>query len=402
MNATASPLRDGPAVVGICLLALAVRFTFHAISPPRPWPDSVTYLASSVSLLESGRIPSDRVMPLYPALLALTGPEYALICQIVISAGTALIAYYLAHEIFDSLAAARCAGVLMALDPVTTFYANQRLTETLVTFLLSLALLVLFRRRCFWGSFLFVTSLLVRPTMDLFGPVLVLHFSLFDDGRLSLRRACSCLGTYCLVYVALMSPWWWHNSQKYGRFVRLNLGSGLVLRVEHNPIFQEFGFDWARLRPVITEFDHITDPVRRDSLYSKAAIRYIKEDLSRYVYLCFRRLGRFWSPVLDQSDPFLFSRTFRFLTILSTTTVYVGLVITLTRSSPRLLISMLPILTLVLYLTAVHTASHALVRYRVPLTPVLVALSSGFWQHVVIGFLRTCKSRHNSRDRLQT
>ena len=41
---------------------------------------------------------------------------------------------------------------------------------------------------------------------------------------------------YLMVYIILMSPWWYHNYLKYGKFVRLNIGSSFVLYVGNNPL----------------------------------------------------------------------------------------------------------------------------------------------------------------------
>ncbi|HYZ84568.1 MAG TPA: hypothetical protein VE621_09200 [Bryobacteraceae bacterium] len=349
-----------------------------------PWPDALTYIRSGASLWRSGRIDSDLVMPLYPAVIGFIGPTAVLWLQIVLSAGFAMLAYALALDISGSIAAARVAGLIMALDPVTAFYTTQRLTETLYTVLLAAAVLTWYRARYAWGMLLFVLSLMVRPTIDLLGPFLVLAFLWVNERRLTARRAFGQLALYAVIYVAVMAPWWWHNYQKYGTFVRLNLGDGIVCRVEQNEVFDVAGIDWKRLEPIMTEFRDVADPVQRNQNYRDAALRYVQENPGKYVVFSIRRFFRFWSPVMDQSDEFLHSRKLRAVSLMATLPVLVGFVLALAASTRRLLMRMLPVLLVIAYLTAVHVATHALVRYRVPLTPLVAAISAMFWSWLIV------------------
>jgi hypothetical protein len=93
---------------------------------------------------------------------------------------------------------------------------------------------------------LLVLGILVRPTLDLLAPLLVALFGWIEARQSTPPRVAATvlrrIAIYGLLYVLLMAPWWWHNAHKYGRFVRLNLGDGIVLRMEHNPIFVREGF----------------------------------------------------------------------------------------------------------------------------------------------------------------
>ena len=44
------------------------------------------------------------------------------------------------------------------------------------------------------------------------------------------------VGIYFIIYLVIMSPWWMHQYQKYGEFVRLNLADGIVLYSGNNPL----------------------------------------------------------------------------------------------------------------------------------------------------------------------
>ncbi len=363
-------------VVSLFCAALACRLVYAFLRPPIDWPDSRTYLANGRALLQSGHVIADNVMPLYPAFAAMLG-RFLIPAQVLLSSGLVFVAYALARRIFHSPVAARYAAVLIAFDPVMIFYSDQALTETLYTFLLCTALLLFYEHAFGWASVVFVLSVLVRPTLDPLGPVLVVLCSLSAGERVSLRKVAGRLALYAAVYVALMAPWWWHNYRKYGQFVRLDLGDGVVLRVEHNPAFAQAGFDWDRLRPYMTEYDSVPNPILRNKLYRRAAIEYIVEQPGRYLMLVLRRFGRFWSPLINQSEHFS-PRVLGWASLFWELLIYLGIIVTAVRARASEWRGIVPLLAVVASLAAVHIAIHALVRYRAPVLPLLAVLSAGF------------------------
>lgn len=360
----------------LAFLAFLLRVAFDLRVAPYPWPDTSKYLQAAADLLHTGRIGSDIMMPLYPLLLGVVGSHYVIAVQAVLSAATASVAAILAREIFHSTFAAVAAGLLAAFDPVEIFYADQRLTETLFTFLFLLALLLLYRRRYFAGSVAIVLSILVRPTFDLLALPLLAALVWANEDSFTLRRFARLGGIYLAVYITLLSPWWWHNYEKYGAFVRLDLGDGPIFRLEQSPQFAKYGFEWQKLEPVFHEFDDVEDPVLRDALFRRAAIEYIRANPWRYVKLCVRRFGRFWSPVIDQDDNFS-PRKVRMAAFAMTVFIYALSFFALfsVRAPDRK--RLLPLLLVIAYLMTVHTLLHALPRYRVPIEPLLCVLASG-------------------------
>lgn len=360
----------------IASIALALRVGLDAGLAPHPWPDSHFYLMAGRDLLHSGQMASNIRMPLYPLFLAGIGAHYVILMQALLSAATAAIAYYLAREIFRSTLAAGLAGLLAAFDPVAIFYADQRLSETLCSFLLILSLLFFYRRKYLVGSVLFVLTLLARPTFDLLAIPLVLLFSWTNEGSLPVRRAVRRVATYIIVYLVLMSPWWWHNYNKYGTFVRLDLGDGIIFRLEQSPEFAKYGLDWQKLRPITLAMEHPKDPVRRDAELRHSAIEYVRAHPLHYLKLCVRRFGRFWSPIIDQDEHFA-PRVVRAAAFVMTAALYVLSLIVLVSARAPLLKKLLPVLVTIAYLATVHTLTHALPRYRVPIEPLLYVLASG-------------------------
>src|SRR5690606_30882552 len=138
-----------------------------------------------------------------------------------------------------------------------------RLTETANIFVLCACFLCLFNHRTLAGIVLLVISILIRPALDLLAPVLVAAVAIIVH-RHGMASAIRRVGGNALVFVVLMSPLRVHNYAKYGEFVRLNLGDGLVLYSRNNPLNRRGGgvstgtegTDLDR-----TPFNHITDPV---------------------------------------------------------------------------------------------------------------------------------------------
>jgi hypothetical protein len=256
------------------------------------------------------------------------------------------------------------------------------MSETLFIFILCTALLLLYRRKYFLGSGALALSVLVRPSLDLLAPLLIVAFCIINDGRPRPAAVARRLGAYALVYLVLMTPWWLHNYAKYDRFVRLNLGYGIVLRMEHNPVFVEHGF-WHQLDFVNGEFAEERDPIERNNKRTAAAIAFIREDPFRYLELAIRRLGRFWSPVIDQSEDILFVRRARYLFTSITLLIQIGALLYLLQHRPAQWRRAAPVLMVIGYLTLVHVATNALVRYRVPLSPLLVVLAAAGWHRLI-------------------
>ncbi len=355
--------------------AALVRGLFAWLEPTKSWNDSAIYRDSARQLIESGRIDSDLVMPLYPALIGLVGWSRILALQLVLSSACVVLVYLLAVRVFDDRRIARVAALLMAFEPLSIYYANQRLTETLYAFLLLAALLALSGRRYALGSVCFVASILVRPVLDVVGPLLVVVACWSAAERPLPRFAAARVLAYALIYVVMLAPWWWHNEQKYDRFVRANLGDGIVLRVENNDLFVRHGF-WGELRPVFVEFDGIKDPIARNTALRQAALGFIAADPWRYVLMSARRAGRFFSPVLDQSE-FFASRLARraglplSLMILAAAAAY-----PFVSKPPAEWRRLAPVLLVIAVLTVVHVATHGIVRYRMPLMPLFTLLAA--------------------------
>jgi hypothetical protein len=350
-------------------IALLIRTAWHFLAPMPDWPDTWTYLASGTSLLSSGTVASTRVMPGYPLMLGLFGYTGIIWVQLVLSAATVGIIVILAQTLWMSRVAGLISGVLAAGYPVLVFYANMRLTETTFIFFLCAGFLAFYRGYFLVGSILLVLSILIRPAIELVAPVLIVAFCV---SRHEWRSVLPRLTVFALVYGTLMSPWWLHNYHQYGSFVRLHLGDGIVMLLENNWLYDEVGIDLQKLEPVFDWFKELDTPMERNSARKAAAWAYIVEDPVRWLNHSVDRFRRFWSP----------SRGYiNMAAVLTTIPLFATAAAALWHFASRaFLVRFGPIVLVMAYMMLVHSAFHALPRYRLPLEGFLIILSAGWLQ----------------------
>lgn len=362
----------------ILVMALGLRLTALALGFAPKFPDSTSYFDAGKTFFATGVVKSDLAMPLYPIVSYMLGGEKLLIgFDIILSVATVATVYGLTKTIFEERRIALFAAVATAIYPYFIFYSISRLTETLFIFLLTTAFLAYYRRYEIIGHILLVTSVLVRPSLDLLAPILVFAFARFVH-RYGMKRSILQLTGYCVVYALLMTPWWLHNYEKYGEFVRLNLGYGVVLYSGNNPMNKSgggiTGIDFTD--DVVTG---VSNPIKRNQIFVNAAFDYIKANPLEFVENAFRKLARFWRlwPYAPQWVSF---QTIA-ISLLSYGVVLFLAVLSLFRLNKAQIVSLAPVFILIIYLTSVHMVTIGSIRYRLPLEPFLIILASYFCAH---------------------
>ncbi|SDG52699.1 hypothetical protein [Roseospirillum parvum] len=370
----------------ILALGLVLRLAVLVLLPDQGFPDTAAYVADGRALVETGLVQTHTYMPLYSLVaFGLGGGVFLHLFDIVLSLAT----IWLVRELALALAShggtippqtarlgANLAALAWAAWPHALFYAVSGLTETSFTFLLCLVFLLWTRERYLWGSLAAVASILIRPTGELAYPILLAAFILVVHRRswgLLLRQGLV-LG---LIYVTLMTPWWIHNHEKYGTFVRLNLGGSLVLYSGANPANTSGGgvnTDNGRSDDVdYSPFIGITDPVERDRAMTQAAVQFIHDHPGRWLTLSGKKFVRFWRlwPYAKQyTAPHIIAAS-----LLSYGLALVGAIAFLVVGGRRHWRPLTPMLLFTGYLTAVHMATIGSIRYRFPLEPFLVVLA---------------------------
>ena len=360
-------------LVGILVLAVALRLVAAALLPDQNFPDAIGYRHVGQHLWATGSLGMPYWMPLYPALVGLTGAGWGqLALDIGLSTITVWLVYSLAQKVFADETAALLAAFMTAVYPYFIFYAVVGLTESLFIALLLGAFLCWYRGAFTIAAILIVFSILTRPSIEPLVPILILYFAAVIH-RLPFAIVFRHLVVYVALYVALMSPWWLHNYRDYGTFVRLNLASGFVFYSGNNPLNQTGGgiggqdFDEKK-------FTDIVNPVERDRALWNAGANYIAENPQRFLKLAalkFLRFWRLWPYVQDYASPlYVVVSLVSFLPVLVLSIIY--LIIWGWRDRIRVA----PILAWGAYLTLIHMIFIGSLRYRLPLEPLMIVLAA--------------------------
>jgi 4-amino-4-deoxy-L-arabinose transferase-like glycosyltransferase len=290
-----SRLHTNYLLIAILLLGFAVRLAAALILP-----DQTSTLSDSIVYRELGRnfwttfqIGRPYYMPLYPALLGLTGPGWGeLLLNIGLSTATVWLIFLLAEQIFSDAVVALLAAAGAALYPNFIFFSVVGLTEPLFVALVVAAFVCWYRGSFVGAACLATLAILTRPIFDLIAPVLVVYFALVVH-RMSITGTIRQFFVYVAVYCILMTPWWLHNYHAYGSFVRLNLGGGLALYSGNNAANETGGID-ADLAGHSSSFMAIADPVARDRALRDAAIGFINDHPKQFLSQAVAKFFRFW------------------------------------------------------------------------------------------------------------
>ena len=359
----------------ICLVGVGLRIAAACFVPDQSaiLGDAVAYREAGHSLWTTGRLGTAYQMPLYPMLVAVWGPGWP---QLLIDVGLSTLMIGLMYELTKLLFAHELtpllAATITAVYPHFIFFSVIGLTETLFMTLTVAAYVFWYQKRDVLGDVCAVLGILTRPVLDLLAPVLVVCFVLVVH-RLPPRIAMAKLGLYAAIYCVLMAPWWLHNCEAYGRFVRLNLGGGLALFSGNNPMNQTGGFD-INLGISAAPFYRIADPFARDQAAREAAISYIESNPMNFIRQAFLKFLRFWRPwpyTEHYASPFYVAAS-----LLSFGPVLVLAVLFLPMAGPGQLRRAGPLLLFVIYLTTVYMVFPGSIRYRLPLEPFLIVLAA--------------------------
>ena len=356
----------------LLLVAFLLRTAWHLhFGTADATLDTAVYIETGRALFATGKMSSFLYMPLYPAAIHLLGLSGVVWLQILLSTWTVHLVYLVALAIWNDRNAALVAAGACAIHPVLVYYANAPLTETSFSFLVMLALLLLYRSKVALAALVFVLANLTRPTLDLVYPLMFAASALAAEPP-RVMLAAKRVAIYLAVYVALMCPWWLHNYGLYGKFVRLDLAGGITAILENSKSFEQHGFDWT-VDPPWVPYGSIADPVERDHAMITAGIRYIFENPGHWFRGAADRFLRFFTPWPAPSTPVWQKWIISALTLPIFACAFLSLVFNF-RNWRR----MLPVVLPVAFVIAAHLATHANIRYRLPIDPLLSVIGAGF------------------------
>ena len=179
-----------------------------------------------------------------------------------------------------------------------------------------------------------------------------------------------------MCYVLLMTPWWLHQYNKYGEFVRLSLGDGIILYAGNNPLNKTGGGiigEDVDLSAFVSE----KNPILRNNLMRDAALKFIIENPKKFIENSgtkFLRLWRLWPHTSSYQQWYIFAAS-----LLSYGVVLFAFIGFVFRNSRYYFLEIMPILGLFIYLTAVHMVTIGSLRYRFPLEPFLIIFAGYFF-----------------------
>ena len=363
------------AMLAILAAAAVLRFAMAPVVASKIGylPDVLSYRALAADLLAGRGFENTLAMPGYPVLLMLVGArEFG---QLIVDVACSLVSVWCVGRISREITADPLSGLLAAAlwagYPFSIFYAVVGLTETFFVMLILLGFLAYQTKHFTWGSLAMVAGILTRPAVEPLTPILLIAFALVVH-RLTITQTLKQLAILTAIYVVLMAPWWWHNYQAYGQFVRLNLAGGIVLYSgnylgNHDGGGVDFSID-------VPGYYDIKDLVERDRVLRDAAMRFIADHPLRFVELAglkFLRLWRPWPHAAEYSGALVaVACAASYLPLLA---LAIFGTIWSVRRNPRPLV---PIVFFIGYLTSVHMVTIGSLRYRFPMEPFLAILAA--------------------------
>jgi len=229
------------ALLTVTLVALASRLTYLSIRSPTDGPDSHQYktIAENIRAHHSFSLdssapfgPTIRRAPLYPLFLALAGGsetstsgDRARIWQCVLDSLVAAMVCVILHGLVR-LRWSVAAGMTYAFHPAAMLYASSILSESLFTFLATLAVAALLfgarRDRLSWtfaAGLLFGSAALARPIA---APLVLVVAAMTWWSRKSIRRPHVMALVFSVASLLPITPWIIRSSALAGRFVLIS------------------------------------------------------------------------------------------------------------------------------------------------------------------------------------
>ena len=394
--------------------------------------DSQAYIKAGYEILNYFEIEKNIVMPFY-SIIAFYNEKFFnfYFFNIIFSTANIYLIFLITKKIFLNTNIAVISAILMAIYPFNIFYAVTGFSETFFLFLLLLGFYFLYNKKILPSAIFFSLSILCRPLGELIYPIIFLYFfALIYNYKIKLIFIN--LLKYLIVYILIMSPWWYHNYLKYGEFVRLNLGFGLTLYAGNNPLnktgggviideddlrkfperfskvlkdydFEEFkgksGFelkvDYVDENGDVETFElgygeNKIDPdlgyslgeVRRTKGikaallrdFKNAALSYIKNNPLKFIENMFVKFKRFWN-FAPQTQEFS-GNFFKFISVLTMLLLYFFSISGLILNKNFKNFKLGPLFIFLLYVNLIHMITISSIRYRFIVEWILIILAS--------------------------
>ena len=364
-------LKNENTIVYILFFSLILRLIALVFLPDQNFPDAMSYEDHGIWLFKEGIFPADVYMPLYPIWTYITGGGITLrVADIVLSVMTVWLVWKISYTLFNSSKLASLSALAAAIWPHFIFYSVSGLTETAYTFIICFSFYLLYRSSYKLAIILLVTSILIRPTLEPFIPILLFSFMFFIHrlpGKIIVKNLCF----FGLVYLCIMSPWWIFQYEKYDDFVRLNLGAGHILYSGNNIHNKTGGGIGGGVDVDFSDFRYMKDmPIERNRAMKEEAINFIKNNPGSFVNLMGKKFVRFWRlwPYADEYN----KPHFIIISLLSYGLMLFAFIHFLLFFVIKNWRVHVPIILFIMFLTLVHIITIGSIRYRFPIEPFII------------------------------
>lgn len=399
-------------------VALAVRVVALGVWHERLRVDVDAYLALAAGIAEgngfvapeSGAATAYRP-PLYPLLLApfVKAGATALgvaVLNLIAGVATVGLTWLLARRLDLQRGGAFVAGALVAVDPLLVQYTASAMTEVVFTALVALLLVCLSvadsrktAAPAMACGVVFGLTALCRPTVWPFGALLLAWWLVrgrfVDRQRISVLLRSRPLWLGVLAAGVTVAPWVVRNTIVFGRPILTTTHGGYTLLLGNNPVFyrqvvdRPWGTVWddapadqrqaawyERLKVEMTrELGPAAGEIERDQWMTARARLHIANEPTTFLRACWLRFRRFWNivplsaaagglpRVVLWAVGVFYAATFA--------TMLAGLV-RLTRAEWR---QWMPVVLLIVSVTALHLVYWSNTRMRAPLVPAIALLA---------------------------
>ncbi len=300
-----------------------------------------------------------------------------------------LLVYWLSKELFRSEPIAIIAAVLWAIYPPAILYAENLAKENLMIPLLLLYLLLVakYAHSSFSAAIaaasgaLLGLHALVGPALLVIAPIFLIQVFLKPNHIAKKIRDVLIYGLFVLI---ILAPWLYRNNEVYGQPL-LNTNGGFNLYIGNNPsatgwfmsiMETPLGKSWSTLRQQLGE-------VGLNQYSRDRGVEYIKSHPVETIKMAIKKMFLFWTPPThagtggDQSQIESLVRTAWLVEYVFLVFCALGLIIFV---RPPLRQMWILYSSVGLY-CAVHMLFYVIIRYRLPIMPlVTIAASCFIWQ----------------------
>jgi hypothetical protein len=398
-------------------LSLATSFTINLYYFPSTlsFPDEFRFLSSALRLHNEGIFVSNSgrawEMPLTAVYIAAIKFIFSLNDQSIILAvrfsQSILIivqsycAWLIAGYIFKNKQISLLSAGIICIYPFFLFYQGLLLSETLFNTLLLCGITSAYAWQLSgtsinWRFFLALTffglATYTKGSLTLLPPIILL--SMLFIKKVTLKDFFKIFVLSFSFYFLILSPWWIRNYLIFQEFIPLTTSSSFNLYLGNNSNNFLGGNSGDDADPqFISMVNALPNELDKSRIYKEVAYAFIKDNPERFINLSTLKFFRFWN-VIPNAESYN-TGYFKYVSIISFGPVlfFSLLGILINRSFFK---NLIPIYILIIYFTLLHTITIASLRYRLPIEPFLILLSSAAFINIFNNpyIKRICKLRY--------